>query len=134
MSRMTRREIAAAFAQGDSAHGAGALRSEGRLAYSYAEPIAIWTGEPGASECLVSTLRYSMTTSHHLGAIRSALASAGKRIRYVEHAELQAFVSAYQLGAREGITALDRNPGCDRCGTYDRAPNSVLCSHCSTDA
>lgn len=94
---MTNREAVQAFLDGRHGHSMS-VRSDGRTLYSYAEPIATWTVDDGrnvvaVSDCYASGSRFfSVTTSHHLSAVRGQAALLGVRTRELKHDELRAAV------------------------------------------
>lgn len=72
---MTSNEVAQAYAKGEApGHG---LSADGRVAYSYAEPIAVKLPERLGRVAVVTTDKWSVTTSKHVSKIRHALKDAG---------------------------------------------------------
>lgn len=58
----------------------GALHNRGEVAYSYREPIARHSSDGDGPTILLTSHRFSVTTSKHQSAIRRAAAQAGRRV------------------------------------------------------
>lgn len=71
------KEIAAAFVRKESARGGSALVNNGRTIYSYGNHFPIAEHAPDGSVLVRIAPFYSMTTSHHVGIVRGALAREG---------------------------------------------------------
>lgn len=91
---MTNREAARAFAQGESPRTRSALTFQGPIAWSYREPIAYRTLD---GRLLVTTARFSMTTSHHTSAVAGSFAveHGANAVVYAAHGELRKIARAH---------------------------------------
>lgn len=67
---LNKRAASTAFAQGLNPRTGCALTFRGDIAYSYAEPIAVRVG----GTLHITTAKFSMTTSHHRGAVAGCFA------------------------------------------------------------
>lgn len=75
--RYTRDGLIAAYAKGATKGRAGALRIEGGVLYSYAEPIAVKVTTDGIALAYVTSDRFSHTTTCHTNRAHVALERAG---------------------------------------------------------
>lgn len=84
------RELADAFVRGMGAHvrSGSALTCTEHVARSYAEPIAVFDPDrPGT--LLITSARFSVTTSKHTGIVRRAAEARGVPVEPVEHDRLR---------------------------------------------
>ena len=84
---LSRRDAAQAFARGENPRTRAALHFQGDVAMSYDEPIAVRVG----TALYVTTARFSMTTSHHRGAVDGqwAVENGSETVINTEHGEIR---------------------------------------------
>jgi hypothetical protein len=63
----------------------GVLHNLGETAYSYREPIARHSSDEQGPCILLTSQKFSVTTSKHQSAIRRAAATAGRRVVEVDY-------------------------------------------------
>ena len=61
-------------------NSSGAFHHDGTTAWSYAEPIAVHISEGGKRKLLMTSRKFSRTTSKHQSAVRYAASQAGFEI------------------------------------------------------
>lgn len=80
--RYTTRTICEAFAKGATTGKAGALRIDGGVLYSYAEPIAVKVDPPHIRMAYVTADRFSRTTTRHTHLVTGALLRNGWTVEH----------------------------------------------------
>jgi hypothetical protein len=89
--RVGMKDHADAFVRGNghAVYGGSAFRTTREIAYSYAEPIAVFDPERQGT-LLISTAKFSATTSKHQGTVERAAYDRGVPYDRVDHERVRA--------------------------------------------